>query len=233
MGKEINLMDLYPRSKRPIDERGTQASKENKRIACQFGQEYFDGDRMYGYGGYSYQERFWKDTVKRFCDYYHLKDDARILDVGCAKGFMMHDFKTLMPNAHIEGLDISQYALDNALKDIKPFIQIGNAKDLPFEDDSFDLVICINTIHNLSPGECKQSLKELERVSRKDAFLTVDAWHNDKEKESMLKWNLTAQTYMHVNDWKKLFDEAGYTKDYYWFIAESFEEPEACTEERT
>ena len=63
MGKEINLMDLYPRSKRPIDERGALVSDENKRIAKQFGQEFFDGDRMYGYGGFSYNERFWKETV--------------------------------------------------------------------------------------------------------------------------------------------------------------------------
>ncbi len=231
MGKEINLMDLYPRSKRPIAERGTQASEEKKRIACQFGREYFDGDRMYGYGGYSYQERFWKDTVRRFRDYYQLKDNARILDVGCAKGFMMHDFKNLMPNAQIEGIDVSQYALDNAIEDMKPFIRLGNAKKLPFEDNSFDLIICINTIHNLPLEECKQALKELERVSSRDAFLTVDAWRNDKEKESMLKWNLTAKTYMHVEDWGNLFAEAGYTKDYYWFIAESSEEPESCIKE--
>ena len=226
MGKEINLMDLYPRSRRPIDERGTQASEENKRIAGQFGREYFDGDRMFGYGGYSYQERFWKDTVKRFRDYYQLKDDARILDVGCAKGFMMYDFKKLMPQAHIEGIDISQYALDNAVAEMRPFIRLGNARELPYADDSFDLVICINTIHNLPLAECKQALRELERVSARDAFLTVDAWRNDREKESMLKWNLTAKTYRHVEDWKEIFAEAGYTKDYYWFIAESADEPQ-------
>ena len=231
MGKEINLMDLYPKSKRPIDQRGEEASAENKAVACKFGQEYFDGDRMFGYGGYSYNARFWTETVKRFRDYYELKEDARILDVGCAKGFMMYDFKKLMPNADIQGLDISQYALDNALEEMKPFITIGNAKELPFEDNSFDLVICINTIHNLELEDCKQALKELERVSRHGAFLTVDAWRNDREKESMLKWNLTAKSYMHVEDWKKLFEEAGYTKDYYWFIAESCEEPEACVEE--
>lgn len=219
MGNEINLLDLYPKSKRPIDERGTSVTAENKRIARQFGREFFDGDRMYGYGGYSYHERFWKDTVKRFRDHYRLPSNARILDVGCAKGFMMHDFKALMPEARIEGIDISQYAKDNAIEDMKPFIHVADVKDLPFEDKSFDLVISINTIHNLPLEECKQALREIERVSRAHGFLTVDAWRNEQEKQSMLKWNLTAQTYMHVEDWVRLFKEASYTKDYYWFIA--------------
>lgn len=219
MGREINLLDLYPKSKRPINERGTSVTEENKRIARQFGREFFDGDRMYGYGGYSYHERFWKDTVKRFRDYYQLPRNARILDVGCAKGFMMHDFKILMPEAHVEGVDISQYAKDHAIEDMKPFIQVGNARKLPFEDGSFDLVISINTIHNLPLEECKEALREIERVSRVHGFLTVDAWRNEQEKQNMLKWNLTAQTYMHVDDWVKLFKEAAYTKDYYWFIA--------------
>ena len=220
MGQEINLLDLYPRSKRPIDERGALVTVENKNIAKQFGQEYFDGDRMYGYGGYRYQERFWKDTVRRFRDHYQLAPNACILDVGCAKGFMMYDFKKLMPGAHIEGLDISSYAKENAIEEMRPFIHVGNARQLPFKDNSFDLVICINTIHNLILEQCKEALKELQRVSGGKAFFTVDAWRNEKEHQNMLKWNLTAETYMHVDDWKRLFAETGYKGDYFWFIAE-------------
>jgi len=107
---------------------------------------------------------------------------------------------------------------------MKPFISVANAKELPFEDNSFDLVIVINAIHNLPLEECKQAFREIQRVSCKDAFVVNDAWRNDKERESMLKWNLTAQTYMHVDGWKRLFDEVGYTGDYWWFIAESAEE---------
>jgi SAM-dependent methyltransferase len=215
---EINLLDQYPRSKRPIEERGRLVTEEHHRIARQFGQEYFDGDRMYGYGGYRYDPRFWTDTVKRIRDYYQLADVARILDVGAAKGFMMYDFMKLMPQATVAGIDISRYALEHALPEVKPFLQIGNAKDLPFPDGSFDLVISINTIHNLPLDECKQALQEIQRVSRKDAFVMVDAWRNDEEKQRFLQWNLTAFTYMHVDEWKKLFNEAGYTGDYYWFI---------------
>src|SRR5215831_8964238 len=205
MGQEVNLLDLYPRSKRPIEERGKLVTEEHRQIGRQFGKEYFDGDRLYGYGGYSYHPRFWQATVQRFRDYYQLSDDASVLDVGCAKGFMLHDFKALMPNLTIAGIDISAYAIERTIETVKPFVRVGNAKELPYEDNSFDLVISINTIHNLSLEECKQALREIQRVSRKHAFLTVDAWRTEEEHKRMLQWNLTALTYMHVHDWQKLF----------------------------
>ena len=220
MKQEINLLDLYPRSKRPIEERGKLATEEHRKIGRQFGKEYFDGDRMYGYGGYSYHPRFWQATVKRIRDYYQLPEDASMLDVGCAKGFMLHDFKELMPNLKIVGIDISEYAIEHAIETVKPLLRVGNAKKLPFEDNAFDLVISINTIHNLPLEKCKQALREIQRVSRSHAFVMMDAWRNEEEKQRMLMWNLTALTYMHVDDWKKLFNEVGYTGDYYWFIAE-------------
>ena len=158
--------------------------------------------------------------MKRFRDHYRLAEDAWVLDVGCAKGFMMHDFKLLMPKLNIRGIDISSYAIDHAIKNMKPLVQVANASALPFEDASFDLVISINTVHNLAIEECKRALGEIERVSRQHAFITVDSWHTDQERERMLAWNLTALSYMHVDDWKVLFGEAGYSGDYHWFIAE-------------
>ncbi|MEM2991579.1 MAG: class I SAM-dependent methyltransferase [Halobacteria archaeon] len=220
MGQEINLLELYPRSKRPIEERGRLVTEEHRKIARQFGKEYFDGDRLYGYGGYYYHPRFWQATVRRFKDYYHLAENAMVLDVGCAKGYMLHDFKELMPNLIIAGIDISGYAIEHAIETVKPFLRVGNAKELPYENKSFDLVISINTIHNLPLEDCKQALREIERVSRKYAFITVDAWRTEEERKRLLQWNLTALTFMHVDDWKKLFAEVGYTGDYYWFIAE-------------
>lgn len=215
---EIDLLDLYPRSKRAVDERARLITGEHRNTARQFGREFFDGARLYGYGGYNYHPRFWTDTVRRIRDYYKLDPDATILDVGCAKGFMLHDFKLLMPNARVEGVDISEYAIENTIEDMKPYVRVGDAKKLEYPDTAFDLVISINTIHNLPLEECKQALREIQRVARNHAFLTVDAWRNDKEERSMRAWNLTALTYMHVDDWKKLFKDVGYTHDYYWFV---------------
>lgn len=217
---EINLMDLYPRSSRPIDERASLITEQHRAIARQFGREFFDGERLYGYGGYSYHPRFWQETVKRFGDHYNLDGHSRVLDVGCAKGFMLHDFKQHIPTIEVQGLDISKYAVDNAIDSVKEFLRVGDAKDLPYEEDSFDLVISINTIHNLPLEDCKESLREIQRVSRGNSFVVVDAWNNEEEYRRMISWNLTALTYMHVQDWIALFSEVGYTGDYYWFIAE-------------
>lgn len=218
LGREINLLNRYPRSKRPIDERAALVTDEHRRVARQFGKEFFDGDRLFGYGGYHYHPRFWQETVRRFRDYYELADNAAIFDVGCGKGFMLHDFKELMPGATLAGIDISQYAVEQAMPSVKPLLRVGCATQLPFADRSFDLVISINTIHNLPLDGCKQALCEIERVSRGHSFITVDAWRTDAERERLLKWILTAQTYMHVDDWKRLFLEVGFTGDYYWFI---------------
>jgi ubiquinone/menaquinone biosynthesis C-methylase UbiE len=133
---------------------------------------------------------------------------------------MLHDFKELMPSLTVAGIDISAYAIEHAIETVKPFLWVGNAKELPYGDNSFDLVISINTIHNLPLEECKQALREIQRVTCKHAFITVDAWRTEEERERLMKWNLTALTYMHVDDWKKLFEEVGYTGDYFWFIAE-------------
>ena len=217
---EIDLMDKYPKSKRAIDERAKLITEEHRRIARRFGKEFFDGDRLNGYGGYHYHPRFWQETVKRFRDHYRLADDAGVLDVGCGKGFMLHDFKELMPELTIAGIDISEYTIENAIEPVAEYLWAGNARELPYEDDSFDLVISINTIHNLPREECRQALREIERVSRAHSFIVNDAWRNEDEHQRMLAWNLTALTYMHVDDWVEFFEEAGYTGDYYWFIAE-------------
>lgn len=213
---EINLLDRYPKAKRNLDQRSL-SSPEDRKIAKQFGMEYFDGPRSQGYGGYRYDGR-WVPIIERFRDHYQLGAGSKILDVGCAKGFVLHDFMEKIPGIEVRGIDISPYAIENAMEDVKPFIQVANAKDIPFEDNTFDFVISINTIHNLPLEECKQSLREIERVSKGNSFVVVDAYHNEEEKERLLKWNLTAQTYMSVKEWEAVFKEVGFTGDYYWFI---------------
>jgi len=218
MGEEINLMANYPQTKRNLEERAAERTEEDRQIARQFGKEFFDGDRQTGYGGYNYHERFWQPVIPDFQKHYGLTADSKVLDVGCGKGFMLYDFMQLIPGITVAGIDISEYAISNAKEEVKPFLQVANAKELPFEDNSFDLVISVTTIHNLLRDDCILGLKEIERVSRKHSFITVDAYHTEEEKKRMDMWNLTALTYMHVDEWKAFFAEAGYTGDYYWFI---------------
>lgn len=214
---EINLLDEYPKLDRDVEARFREVTPEDIRIAKQFGKDFFDGPRIRGYGGYKYDGR-WVKVAKKFAEHYGLTSQSHILDVGCAKGFLMHDFRLVLPRVNVVGVDISQYALENAMPDIILCCFFGNAKELPFLNNQFDFVVSLATIHNLPREECKQALREIQRVSRGNAFITVDAYRNDVEKDRLKKWVLTAETYMHVDEWKEFFAEAGYTGDYYWFI---------------
>ncbi len=218
MGKEIDLLANYPKAKRDVASRGQEKTELDRSIARQFGKEFFDGDRSTGYGGFSYSPRFWQPVIPTFQQHWSLTSNSSVLDVGCAKGFMMHDLAELIPGINVRGVDVSGYAIENAMADMKPFVEVANATNLPFENDSFDVVISINTIHNLDRDDCLKALQEIERVSRLGAFITVDAYSNEEEKERMYAWNLTAKTIMSVDEWIKFFKEAGYTGDYYWFI---------------
>ena len=218
LGKEIDLLINYPKPKRNLDERSENKTDEDRTIARKFGEEFFDGNRKYGYGGLKYNSIYWNEVVKTFKKYWDLSEENSLLDVGCAKGFMMHDFSQLIPGINIKGIDISQYAIDNSIESMKNYVQVANANNLPFKDNAFDFVISINTIHNLEKNDCAKSLREITRVSKISSFITVDAYRDEIEKERMFKWNLTAKTIMSVDEWKDFFLENNYTGDFFWFI---------------
>ena len=98
MGNEINLLKNYPRSKRDTKLRGIKKTEEDRLIARKFGKEFFDGERKNGYGGFYYDPKFWKPVVPTFQKEYNLNSDSSILDVGCAKGFMINDFNIAVNN---------------------------------------------------------------------------------------------------------------------------------------
>tara|TARA_Y100000766_G_scaffold172085_1_gene147721 strand:+ start:231 stop:884 length:654 start_codon:yes stop_codon:yes gene_type:complete len=214
---EIDLLKNYPKTKRDLRKASIERTDDSRVIARKFGKEFFDGDRKFGYGGFSYNPKFWTNVVVDFVDYYDLKDNSSILDVGCGKGFMLYDFKKFNKSFKLKGIDISQYAIKNSMNEVKEDLLVGSADKLPFNDNSFDLVISINTIHNLDELNCAESLREIERVSKKSKYITVDAYRDDEEKKRMYAWNLTAKTIKHVDEWKSFFKETGYSGDYYWF----------------
>ena len=217
IGNEIDLLSKYPKPTRNILKRGQAKTFEQQELARKFDKDFFDGDRNNGYGGYYYNERFWINVVPDFIKFYNLKDGDKILDIGCGKGFMLYDFKKANSNFEVEGIDISEYAIKNSKTEVRDYLKVGDAKTLEYPDKYFDLVISITTVHNLELEDCKKGLKEIERVSKKNKFITVDAYSNEKEKELMYAWNLTAKTILHTEEWKKLFIETRYTGDFYWF----------------
>jgi|TARA_B110000438_G_scaffold273063_1_gene292172 ubiquinone/menaquinone biosynthesis C-methylase UbiE len=217
IGKEINLLAKYPKTKRDVSKRGEEKTEEHRKIARQFEKEFFDGDRNVGYGGFSYNPKFWTDVVKDMANFYKLKSGDKILDIGCAKGFMLYDFIKLNAKFDVTGIDISKYAIDNCIEELKGKLKTCNALSLPFPDNYFDLVISINTHHNLEGEEIIKAFKEMQRVTKKNSYVILDAYSNEREKEELMKWNLTAKTIKHIDDWKIFFKKIDYKGDYYWF----------------
>jgi ubiquinone/menaquinone biosynthesis C-methylase UbiE len=218
MGKEIDLLVNYPKTKRNLEERVASKTEADRAVARQFGHEFFDGNRNHGYGGFNYFPRFWQPVIPAFQQHWGLDKNSSVLDVGCAKGFMLHDFVELIPGITVKGVDVSEYAIEHAMDNVKPYLQRACATKLPFPDNSFDVTISINTVHNLEYEECAQALQEVERVSRKGSFITVDAYRTQEEKERMDAWNLTAKTIMSTDEWVEFFKKVRYTGDYFWFI---------------
>ena len=173
-------MRLYPKPKNRMAER-PEITDEDREISRRFDFDYFDGDRRHGYGGFGYHPRFWTDTVDLFTTHYGLTDDSAILDVGCGKGFMLKDFSLRLPGAKLAGIDISSYAIDHADPDVADLVEVGDASALPFPDAAFDLVISINTVHNLDREGCLRAFAEIQRVCRGNAFVMVDGWKNVEE----------------------------------------------------
>ena len=119
MGKEINLLKNYPKTKRDVSKRLSQKTDEHRIIARKFGKDFFDGDRSVGYGGFKYNPKYWTQVVKDIYEYYSLKSGDKILDIGCGKGFMLFDFLKLNSKLDVYGIDISEYAIENSIEDLR------------------------------------------------------------------------------------------------------------------
>jgi ubiquinone/menaquinone biosynthesis C-methylase UbiE len=215
---EVNLLRTYPKAVRDIAGR-LQDKDANRALALQFGFEYFDGPREQGYGGYRYDGR-WVPIAKTLVAHFGLEPGHRVLDVGCAKGFLVKDLADVCPGLQVYGLDISHYALTHAPGDVSGRLLQGSCDSLPFADHAFDAVICINTIHNLEPARCAAAIRELQRVSKGQGFIQVDAYRSAAERQLFEDWMLTAKTYYMPKAWEELFLSCGYSGDYFWTVLE-------------
>lgn len=208
------LSAIHKSTKRDYLARVTEFPKaEAIRIAKQYGYDYWDGDRRFGYGGFKYDGR-WQKVAKAMADHYGIKVGDRILDVGCGKAFLLFDFAQVVPGVEIQGIDISDYAIKNSKEEVRQSLQVGNAVSLPYEDKNFDLVISINTLHNLYCYDMVTALKEIERVSRKNKYVVVESYRSEEEKVNLMYWVLTGECFFTPKEWEWFFDLAGYKGDH-------------------
>ena len=224
MGRLLNIVNqLHRRTARDYVGRMADAKVECSVVARRFDRDYWDGDRRYGYGGYKYDGR-WSVVAKQLVETYGLKPGARILDVGCGRGFLLYELSKLVPGATVAGFDVSEYALATAKEEVRPFLFRHRAEDpFPFADQSFDLVISLNTLHNLPVPAAVASLKEFERVAA-DKYLVVESFRDPEELFNLQCWALTCESFLRPEGWAWVYGLAGYTGDYEYIY---FEPPAA------
>lgn len=214
MRKLLNIVTpLHKKTSRDYLGRMNDDKVECMKVARRYGQEYWDGDRRYGYGGYKYDGR-WSVVAKGLIEAYNLPEDAKILDVGCGKGYLLYEFKKLLPNAEIKGIDISEYGIQNSKEEVRASLSVRRAQDpYPFADKEFDLVVSITTLHNLMLPELHSALREIERVGR-NKYVVVESYRNEAELFNLECWALTAESFFSSQEWVWLFSHFGYTGDY-------------------
>lgn len=214
------ISNVHKTTKRDYIGRVVSADKaECARVAKQYGFDYWDGDRKYGYGGYQYDGR-WKSVAQKLAEHYQLKAGQKVLDVGCGMAHLLYELSRVVPGLQVYGIDISEYALSHAKEEIRDRLQYGQAQDIPFENDEFDLVISLTTLHNLKVFDLKKAIQEIERVSKMDSYIVVESFRNDKEEVNLLYWQLTCASYYSIDEWEWLYQEWGYTGDYEFIFFE-------------
>lgn len=168
-------------------------------VAKEYGYDYWDGDRKYGYGGYRYDGR-WKSVAQKIAEHYQLKAGQKVLDVGCGMAHLLYELTQVVPGLCVKGIEISQYALEHAKEEIRGNLQYGKAQEIPFDDHEFDLVLSLTTLHNLKVFDLKKAVQEIERVSKGNSYIMVESYRNDREEMNMLYWQLTCASYYSVEE---------------------------------
>lgn len=215
MGKQLNIISpLHKSTSRNYLARMNDNKIECMKVARKYDKDYWDGERRYGYGGYKHIPGKWEPVIRRLIEQYDLLENAKILDIGCGKGYLLYEFKKLLPNCTVVGFDISQHAINNAKEEVKKNLFIHKAEDTyPFKGKEFDLVVSITTLHNLYINDLKKALQEIERVG-KNKFVVVESYRNEEELFNLQCWALTAEAFFTPKEWVWLFDEFGYGGDY-------------------
>ena len=218
MSKLLNLFTpLHTMTKRNYLDRMIDDKVHCMMKAKEYEFDYWDGNRRYGYGGYKYIDDRWKKVAQQLIEIYGLKSDAKILDVGCGKAFLLYELKQLLPDAEIVGFDISRHALSDAKEEIRESLFRCRAQNYyPWGDNYFDLVMSLGCLHNLRIFELETAVKEIERVG-KNKYIMLESYRNEQELFNFQCWALTCESFFDTAEWIWLYNHFGYT-GYYEFI---------------
>ena len=215
MGRLLNIVTpLHQQTKRDYLARMLDDKVHCMLKAKEYEEDYWDGDRRYGYGGYKYLPGRWKPVAEALIKEYGLGPGSKVLDVGCGKGFLLFEMLLLEPGLEIVGIDISEHGLAHAPDAVRDKLMIHRAENpLPFGDKEFDLVISLGCLHNLRVFELQAALGEIERVGR-HGYVMLESYRNEQELFNLQCWALTAESFFDTEEWVWIYKHFGYNGDY-------------------
>ena len=205
MARVNHLGDMHHRTTRDYRERANSPDRARcMEVAKRFGEDYWDGDRKYGYGGYRYDGR-WAPIAERLVEYYGLMTGSRVLDVGCGKGHLLFELVKLVPGIQVWGLDPSRWGVECAPAELNNRIYIGAAQDIIQHFSDMDLVISLAALHNLKAPDLMTALQGIEKTSRRNVYITLESWNNEQERCNLLDWQLTCESFHDIPTWETIF----------------------------
>jgi ubiquinone/menaquinone biosynthesis C-methylase UbiE len=148
--------------------------------------------------------RLVNNFFKNISELYLSIDVENIFDGGCGEGFILNTLNKTRTIRSCSAIDIDPKEVRDAAKNL-PFCNVkqGSLYEIPFADNSFDLVICSEVLEHLDYPD--KGLNELKRVSRKYAILSVPrepVWRI-MNIARFTYWSALGNTPGHLNHWSR------------------------------
>ena len=219
--REFNLLEEYPSPEKPRYVGSDLRTINHRIVATLRDKDFFDGNRNYGYGGFKYDGR-WKKIAKKIANEYNLDNKSSFLQLGCEKGFLLHDLKNILPNLKIRGLETSDYAVNNSMEDVRKYIsKTKNYINLEYEENKFDFILALGVVYTLNLSDAIQCLKEIQRISKGKSFVILASYETIQDYWLFRQWTVLGSTILLKNDWIEVLNHVNYTGDYYFTSAKS------------
>ena len=163
-----------------------------------YGFDYFDNKNIKsGYNKYINDGRYF-EPVKKIIKNFNLKKNEIICEYGCAKGFMLEEFKKL--GFGVLGFEISEYAKkkSNIKKSIKIIEKTNDIKNY-----KFDFLISKNVLPHMNS---LRNINQLIEISIKKSihkpYFIIHTFKSNKDKKLFLKWDKTHKILFNITKWK-------------------------------
>ena len=202
MINEVEIIEsLHTKTKRNYIQRMLDEKIHCMDVAQEYSGDYWDGDRRYGYGGYSYDGR-WNIVAKKMIEKYGLDKNSKVLDLGCGMGHLLFELKKEL-GCHIQGLDISSYAKSKS--PVSADIQVQDLRGNWSLNSDYDLILSVMTLHNFGIKELSDIFTKI-RGKSKNFYFAVESYRTNKELYNLQCWALTCQAFFKPEDWAYILE---------------------------